>query len=95
MAEDVGHQWSDVAQYPGQKCQGEQPSKKVIHSGQGTPLDPLSQTGELNMHVGWSRIYESFEWICIYGCSGTDCDSRWEAEQAFLNHTCTSVADPV
>ena len=37
------------------------------------------------MHVGYSRIYESFEWSCIYGCHATDYESRHEAEQAFLS----------
>lgn len=91
MAEDVGHQRPNVSQYPSEERKGEQPSKKVIHAGQAITVDPLSQVGELNMHVGWSRIYESFEWSCIYGCHGTDCDSRWEAEQAFIAHVCRSA----
>ena len=47
------------------------------------------------MHVGYSRIYESYEWRCIYGCHSTDYESRHEAEMAFLSHVCRSVADPV
>lgn len=58
-------------------------------------VEPLLQVGDLNMHVGYSRIYESFEWRCIYGCWATDYESRHEAEMAFLSHTCTCVADPV
>lgn len=54
-------------------------------------MDPLLQVGDLNMHVGWSRIYESFEWSCIYGCHQTDYESRHEAEQGFLSHVCRSA----
>lgn len=54
-------------------------------------MDPLSQAGELNMHVGYSRIYESYEWSCFFGCHATDYESRYEAEQAFLSHTCTAA----
>ena len=54
-------------------------------------MDPLLQVGDLNMHVGYSRIYESFEWSCIYGCHSTDYESRHEAEQAFLSHVCRSA----
>ena len=54
-------------------------------------MDPLSQVGELHMHVDYSRTYESFFYTCIYGCHATDYESRWEAEQAFLGHRCTSA----
>ena len=54
-------------------------------------MDPLLQVGDLNMQVGYSRIYESFEWSCIYGCHSTDYESRHEAEQAFLSHVCRSA----
>ena len=47
------------------------------------------------MHVGWSPIYESFIYSCIYGCQEVDFESTREAEQAFATHTCRSVADPV
>ena len=57
-------------------------------------MDPLSQTGELNMVVDYSRTYESYFYRCIYGCHATDYESRWEAEQAFLGHTCLSAGEP-
>lgn len=43
------------------------------------------------MNVGWSHIYGSFFWSCIYGCTETDYESTWEAEQAFLAHPCRSA----
>ena len=55
----------------------------------------MMQTGELKMQVGWSQMYGSFEYRCVYGCHSTDYESRWEAEQAFLSHVCTSVGDPI
>lgn len=47
------------------------------------------------MQVGWSQDYGSFYYTCVYGCHATDYESRYEAERAFLTHTCRSVADPV
>ena len=47
------------------------------------------------MHVGWSRIYESFTWDCIWGCHGDDYESTREAQQGFLTHVCRSASDPV
>ena len=47
------------------------------------------------MHVGWSQVYESFIYDCIYGCREVDFESTFEAERAFATHTCRSVADPV
>jgi hypothetical protein len=46
------------------------------------------------MHVDYSRTYESYFWDCIYGCHETDYESRFEAEQAFLSHTCRSAGEP-
>ena len=58
-------------------------------------MDPLLQAGDLKMHVGWSQVYESFIYDCIYGCREVDFESTFEAERAFATHTCHSVADPV
>lgn len=44
------------------------------------------------MHVKWSHEAGSYVWSCIYGCAGTDCESQWEAEQAFLGHACPRSA---
>ena len=56
-------------------------------------MDPLSQVGELHMHVDYSRTYESYFYTCIYGCHETDYESRWEAEQAFLGHACRCAGE--
>lgn len=93
MAQYVGHHRADVAQYPPDKRKGEHAPKKVIHAGQGTPLDPSLQVGDMNMHVGWSQDYGSFFYTCIYGCHETDYESSHEAQQAFLSHVCRSAGE--
>lgn len=40
-AEQVGNHRSDIGQYPSQEHQGEQPSKEIIHAGQGTRWTPF------------------------------------------------------
>ena len=35
-------------------------------------MDPLLQVGDMKTHVGWSPIYESFIFDCIYGCREVD-----------------------
>lgn len=91
MAQQIKGQRSNISQDSGEKRKGEQPSNEVIHAGQGTPLDPLLQVGDLSMSTGWSREHETFYWSCIYGCRGYDYEGHWEAEQAFLAHTCRSA----
>ena len=54
-------------------------------------MDPLLQVGDMKTHVGWSPIYESFIFDCIYGCREVDFESVFEAEQAFLSHVCRSA----
>ena len=49
------------------------------------------QAGDLTMNTGFSPIYESFFYSCLYGCFETDFESNAEAERAFLAHTCTSA----
>jgi len=40
------------------------------------------------MNVRWSISMSTFVWDCMFGCSGFDYESRWEAEQAFAAHKC-------
>ena len=45
------------------------------------------------MSVGWSPIYESFYFRCIYGCEEADFEGRQEAEEAFLTHSCVCAGE--
>jgi hypothetical protein len=45
----------------------------------------------MSVNVGWSQVYESFIYDCIYGCREVDFESTHEAEQAFIKHTCRSA----